>query len=79
MTTPIHFTQIDVEQEITSKIQQISNELVELRATGEVKINITSSTLFYLEALGYLVDFSTGLVTREADPACQGMTVVRTA
>jgi hypothetical protein len=26
-----------------------------------------------------LVDFSTGLVTREADPACQGATVVRTA
>ncbi len=78
MTTPTHFTQIDVEQEITSRIQLIANELTQLRADGEIQINITSATLFYLEALGYLVDFSTGMVTRETDSACQGTTVVPT-
>ena len=67
MTTPIHFTQIDVDQEITTKIQQIANELAQLRATGEVKINITSSTLFYLEALDYVVDLETGMTTKVCD------------
>jgi len=78
MTTPIHFTQIDVDQEITSKIQLIASEIAQLRADGEIQINVTSSTLFYLEALGYLVNFSTGMVTRETDFTCQGTTVVPT-
>jgi len=78
MTTPVHFTQIDVDQEITSKIQLIASELAQLRADGEIQINITSSTLFYLEALGYVVNFSTGMVTRETDSTCQDTTVVPT-
>ena len=68
MTTPIHFTQIDVDQEITTKIQQIANELAQLRAAGELRINITSSTLFYLEALDYVVDLETGMATKMSDP-----------
>ena len=67
MTTPIHFTQIDVDQEITTKIQQIANELAQLRTAGELKINITSSTLFYLEALDYVVDLETGMATKVCD------------
>ena len=67
MTTPIHFTQIDVDQEITTKIQQIANELAQLRAASELKINITSSTLFYLEALDYVVDLETGMATKACD------------
>lgn len=65
MTTHIHFSQIDIEQEVTSQIQSRAGDLAELRETGELTINITASTLFYLEALGYVVDFSTGMVTRE--------------
>lgn len=75
MSTPLHFLQIDIDQEITSRIQTISNELVELRTAGELKIKITSSTLFYLEALGYVVDFSTGLVTREVSAAEQAIPI----
>ncbi|MEZ4678190.1 MAG: hypothetical protein R2932_28635 [Caldilineaceae bacterium] len=71
MTTPIHFSQIDIDQEIAGRLQRISDELAQLRTTGELKIKITSSTLFYLEALGYLVDLTTGMVTREVQPACQ--------
>lgn len=67
MTTPIRFTQIDVDQEITTKIQQIANELAQLRAAGELKINITSSTLFYLEALAYVVDLETGMAAQVCD------------
>lgn len=67
MTKPIHFTQIDVDQEITTKIQQIANELAQLRAAGELKINITSSTLFYLEALAYVVDLETGMATKTSE------------
>ncbi len=76
MATQLHFTQIDVEQEITSRIQTIANELAELRAAGELQIKISSSTLFYLEALGYMVDFSTGLVTEETPKACQVRPVI---
>ena len=65
MTTHIHFSQIDIEQEVTSQIQSRAGDLAEVRETGELTINITASTLFYLEALGYVVDFSTGMVTRE--------------
>lgn len=71
MTTHIHFSQIDIEQEVTSKIHSLATDLAELRETGELTINITASTLFYLEALGYMVDFATGVVTREIQPVCQ--------
>lgn len=73
MTTQLHFTQIDLDQEITSRIQAISNELATLHAAGEIQIKITSSTLFYLEALGYMVDFTTGLVTKEVPSTCQAI------
>lgn len=75
MTTPLHFSQIDIDQEITSQIQFISDELAVLCAAGELQIKITSSTLFYLGALGYLVDFSTGLVTKETPATCQARPV----
>ena len=65
MTTDIHFSQIDIEREVTNQIQSRTADLAELRELGELTINITASTLFYLEALGYVVDFSTGMVTRE--------------
>ena len=73
MTTQLHFTQIDIDQAITSRIQRISDELAMLRADGELPIKITSSTLFYLEALGYMVDFTTGLVTKETPSTCQAI------
>lgn len=75
MSTQLHFTQIDIDQEINSQIQRISDELAALRAAGEIKIKITSSTLFYLEALGYMVDFSTGLVTKEVSPMCKSIPI----
>ena len=78
MTTQIHFSQIDFYDEIANRIQSISDELAELRATGELKIKITSSTLFYLEVLGYEVDFSTGMVTREGQPVYQDVAITRT-
>lgn len=71
MTTHIHFSQIDIEREVTSKIQSLATDLAELWEAGELTINITASTLFYLEALGYIVDFSTGMVIREIVFPCQ--------
>jgi hypothetical protein len=71
MTTDIHFSQIDIEREVTNQIQSRAADLEELRELGELTINITASTLFYLEALGYMVDFATGVVTREIQPVCQ--------
>jgi hypothetical protein len=38
--------------------------LDELREIGALHIEITASDLFYLEALGFIVEFTTGLVTR---------------
>jgi len=79
MTTHIHFSQIDIEQEVTSQIHSRAADLAELRETGELTINITASTLFYLEALGYVVDFSTGMVTREVVfPSQEPVTTVTT-
>jgi hypothetical protein len=71
MTTDIHFSQLDIEREVTSQIQSRAADLAELRELGELTINITASALFYLEALGYMVDFATGVVTREIQPVCQ--------
>jgi len=79
MNAQLHFSQIEIEQEITSKIQQITVELAQLREAGEFPIELTGSTLFYLEALGYMVDFATGMVTRETDSACQASSTPVTA
>ena len=79
MTAHIHFSQIDIEQEATSKIQSIATDLSQLRAVGEIAINITASTLFYLEALGFVVDFSTGMVTREVALTCQELVTTVTS
>ncbi len=79
MNTQIHFSQLDIEQEITSKLQQITVELAQLREAGELTIELTAATLFYLEALGYMVDFATGVVTRETQPDCQEFSTPVTA
>ena len=65
MTTTVHFTQIDIGQAVAARIAHIADELAEHQEAGELHINLTPSTLFYLEALGYVVDFTTGMVTRE--------------
>lgn len=73
MTTAVHFTQIDIGQAVTARIDCISDELAEHREAGELQIDIPASALFYLEALGYMVDFTTGMVTRECEstPRCE--------
>lgn len=67
MTTTVHFTQIDIGQAVAARIAHISDELAEHREAGELCINITAAALFYLEALGYIVDFTTGMVTKEIE------------
>ena len=67
MTTPVHFTQIDIGQAVEAKIDRITAELAEYHEAGELHIGISASALFYLEALGYVVDFTTGMVTREIE------------
>lgn len=69
--TTVHFTQIDIGQAVTDRIQGISDELAEHREAEELQIDITASALFYLEALGYVVDLTTGMVTRESENAQQ--------
>lgn len=71
MTTPVHFTQIDIGQAVTARIAHIADELAEHREAGELQIDISAPTLFYLEALGYMVDFMTGMVTREIESTQQ--------
>lgn len=65
MTTAVHFTQIDIGQAVVARIAHIADELAEYHEAGELHIDITPSALFYLEALGYIVDFTTGMVARE--------------
>jgi hypothetical protein len=65
MTTTVHFTQIDIGQAVAARIDSIADALAEYRESGELQIDIPASALFYLEALGYMVDFTTGMVTRE--------------
>ena len=62
MQTALHFTQIDIQGEITDLVARISQELATLRRDGDLLVDISPQDLFYLEALGYLVDLSTGNV-----------------
>ena len=62
MQTTLHFTQIDIQAEITARVARISRELATLQRDGELLVDISPQDLFYLEALGYLVDLSTGMV-----------------
>lgn len=79
MTAQVHFSQINIEQEVTSKIQSLDTDLTELWEAGELTIDIPASTLFFLEALGFVVDFSTGMVTREVALSCQETVTTVTA
>lgn len=72
MTATVNFSQIDIEQAVTERIQGISDELAELHKAGELQISITAATLFYLEALGYMVDLTSGMVTRDSEQTQQG-------
>ena len=62
MQSTLHFTQIDIQAEITARAARISQELATLRRDGDLLVDISPQDLFYLEALGYLVDLSTGNV-----------------
>lgn len=61
----LHFAQIDIRHKVSERIAQIEDELAKLRDTGALSICIDAETLFYFEALGYLVDFTTGEVCSE--------------
>jgi len=63
--TPTHFTQIDIKRKVAERITQIAVELAQLREAGVLRVRIDAITLFYLEALGYMVDFTTGEVSAE--------------
>ena len=62
MQPTLHFTRIDIQAEITARVARISQELATLRRDGDLLVDISPQDLFYLEALGYLVDLSTGNV-----------------
>ena len=62
MQSTLHFTQIDIQAEIAARVARISQELATLRRDGDLLVDISPQDLFYLEALGYLVDLSTGMV-----------------
>ena len=62
MQTTLHFTQIDIQAEIATRVARIAQELATLRRDGDLLVDISPQDLFYLEALGYLVDLSTGMV-----------------
>ena len=64
MNTHLHYTEINVQQEVARRMIAITAELNELREVDGLHIAISASDLFYLEALGYVVDFSTGFVRR---------------
>ena len=62
MQTTLHFTQIDIQAEIAARVARISQELEMLQRDDGLHVDISPQDLFYLEALGYLVDLSTGMV-----------------
>lgn len=64
MTTQLHYSQIDIQHAVARHILGIASELDELRQSGELHIDIAAADLFHLEALGFIVDLTTGLVTR---------------
>ena len=62
MKTTLHFTRIDIQAEITARVARITQELETLQRDEGLFVDISPQDLFYLEALGYLVDLSTGNV-----------------
>lgn len=62
MNSQPHFTQINIQQEMQQRIACMASELDALRQTGELRIEISATDLFHLEALGYVVDFTTGMI-----------------
>lgn len=69
MQTNLQYSQINIQHEVARHIQGIASELDELRQSGELHIDIAASDLFHLEALGFIVDLTTGWVTRPDRPA----------
>ena len=67
MHTTLHFTQIDIQAEIAAHVARIAQELDTLRREGDLEVDISPQDLFYLEALGYLVDLSTGMAVCNSD------------
>ena len=62
MQPTLLFTQIDIQAEIAARVARISQELATLCRDDDLHVDISPQDLFYLEALGYLVDLSTGMV-----------------
>lgn len=63
--TAQHFAQFDIKQAVRARIAELSRELAQVEAMGDLRISITALDLFHLEALGYVIDFSTGILQRE--------------
>ena len=68
MHIPCHYTQIDIAAEVAAHTARIAAELEALRHNGAVQVDLSPHDLFLLEALGYLIDLSTGLVVRDLEP-----------
>ena len=79
MITSLHFSQLNLQQEVAQRIDAIAAELAELRQAGELQIEISPSDLFYIEALGYTVDLSSGLLSRAEQTAPATPLVKQTA
>ena len=67
MQPTLHFTQIDIQADIAARVARIAQELATLQRDGDLLVDISPQDLFYLEALGYLVDLSTGNVVRNSE------------
>ena len=74
MSKQQHFNQIDIQTELRWRICDIAQELDELRSSGESITTISATDLFYLEALGYQVDLTTGSVERTQGHQCSQQT-----
>jgi hypothetical protein len=72
MQTSRHFSHLNLQQAVAQRIEAIAAELAELRQAGQLQIDISPSDLFYIEALGYTIDFSTGQLMQiePPGPAC---------
>lgn len=66
-----HFTQVDVQQEFEKQISRLADEIQEHRVSGFLKFDISAETLWMIEALGFVVDFETGIVCREVGESNQ--------
>ena len=63
MNASLHFSQINVPQAVACRLAAIEAELAELHQSEPHIVSIAAEELFHLEALGCLVDLTTGFVT----------------